>query len=98
MKIIAIERDKPGAADAEFQPHLKAEATRAWELYQQGVLRELYFHRDELTAVLILESKSVEETRRVLDTLPLVQAGLISFELIPLAPYSGFERLFENRQ
>jgi len=30
----------------------------------------------------------------LLETLPLAQAGLIGFEVIPLAPYPGFERLF----
>lgn len=94
MKILALERDKPGATDAEFAPHLKSEAARAYDLYQQGILRELYFHRDEQTAVLILEVESLDAARSVLDTLPLVKAGLISFELIPLVPYSGFERLF----
>jgi hypothetical protein len=29
----------------------------------------------------------------VLSGLPLVNAGLIAFELIPLVPYSGFSRL-----
>jgi muconolactone delta-isomerase len=89
MKILALERDKPGATDADFVPHLKAEAARAYELYQQGVLRELYFHREEQTAVLILEAESLEAADRILATLPLVKAGLISFELIPLVPYSG---------
>ena len=32
----------------------------------------------------------------ILATLPLVQEGLITFELIPLAPYPGFARLFEQ--
>ena len=31
-----------------------------------------------------------------LDTLPLVRAGLITFELVPLAPYPGLARLFEK--
>ena len=96
MKILALERDKPDAMDQDFAPHLKAEAARAYELYQQGVLRELYFHREEHTAVLILETESLEAARSVLDTLPLVKVGLIHFELIPLVPYSGFERLFAH--
>jgi muconolactone delta-isomerase len=96
MKILALERDKQGATDADFAPHLKAEAARVWELYQQGVVRELYFHRDEHTAVLVLEAESVDVAREVLGTLPLVKSGLINFELIPLVPYSGFERLFER--
>jgi len=30
----------------------------------------------------------------LLATLPLVQARLIAFDIIPLAPYPGFGRLF----
>ena len=94
MKIIAIEHDAPGLSEADFLPHLKAEAARAWQLTQAGVLRELYFRQDRPEAVLVLESASLDEARQVLDSLPLVKHGLITFELIPLKPYPGFERLF----
>jgi muconolactone delta-isomerase len=96
MKILALERDRPGATDEEFKPHLKAEAARAWELNQQGILRELYFRADQQTAVLVLECADLAEAESLLSTLPLVQAGLITFELWPLAPYPGFARLFEK--
>ena len=44
----------------------------------------------------MLESESVKEAGRILATLPLVEAGLIDFELIPLTAYPGFARLFES--
>lgn len=94
MKILALEKDMPGIAPEQFRPHLKAEAARVWELYQADVLREIYFRQDRHSAVLVLECESVEDARRILVTLPLVQQGLIDFEIIPLAPYPGYERLF----
>jgi muconolactone delta-isomerase len=94
MKILALEKDIPGTTEAQFKPHLKAEAMRAWELHQAGVIRELYFRSDEPAAVLVLECNDVDEARQVLATLPLVIAGLIDFELIPLRAYPGFARLF----
>ena len=95
MKILAIEKEAPGVTEADFQPHMKAEARRAWELYQSGVFREIYFTQgDDPVAVIILECASVEEAKKALDSLPLVKAGFISFELMPLAPYPGFGRLF----
>ncbi len=97
MKILALEREAPGLSGSDFQPYLKAEATRAWELYQSGVFRELYFHASEHTAVLVLECADLAAADQALSTLPLVQAGLISFELIPLVAYDGFARLFEIR-
>lgn len=94
MKFLALEHEKPGLQAADFQPHLQAEARAVWELYRSGLLRELYFQPDRYTAVLVLESDDEAAVRQALDRLPLVQAGLIHFELIPLAPYTGFERLF----
>ncbi len=96
MKILALEKESARAMAEAFQPYLREEAARAYELYQAGVIRELYFDQDRHTAVLVLECAEVSEARRVLGSLPLVRAGLITFDLIPLAPYSGFARLFTH--
>jgi hypothetical protein len=95
MKILAIEHDPPNVSDSLFTMELlQAEARRAWELHQAGVIRELYFRADRDEAVLVLECADVNEARSVLDTLPLVRDKLIGFELIPLKVYPGFARLF----
>jgi|WetSurMetagenome_2_1015567.scaffolds.fasta_scaffold212369_2 muconolactone delta-isomerase len=94
MKIIAIERSLPGATEEGFRECASAEAARAWELYQQGLLRELYFRADRPEAVLVLECADVDSARQTLASLPLVRDGLITFDLIPLAAYPGFARLF----
>lgn len=94
MKILAIERELPGATAADFERQARAEAAQAWELHQAGVIRELYFRADRPEAVLVLECADVAEARAALATLPLVRAGLIDFELIPLTAYPGFARLF----
>lgn len=94
MKILALERQLPNVTESDFRPHLKAEAFRVWELFQQGVIREIYFRGDARTAVLILECAAEDEAGRILETLPLVREKLICFEIIPLVPYSGFCRLF----
>jgi hypothetical protein len=94
MKILALEVEKPGATYEQFQAYLKEEALRVWELYQEGVIREVYFRADQHTAVLVLECEGASQASRVLGSLPLVEQGLIDFELVPLAPYPGFSRLF----
>ncbi len=95
MKILAIEKEFAGKTAEDFQPHLEAEATRVWELYKKGVIREIYFRADRTSAVLILECEDPKEAKGELSTLPLVREGLIYFDIIPLAPYPGFERLFK---
>ncbi|MGD0017867.1 MAG: muconolactone Delta-isomerase family protein [Candidatus Limnocylindrales bacterium] len=97
MRILAIERPVPGVTDDRFTPELAAaEARRAWELHQAGAIRELFFRADEPSAVLMLECSDADEARRGLAELPLVAAGLIDFELIPLRAYPGFARLFAS--
>jgi muconolactone delta-isomerase len=97
MRILAIERAVPGVTAGQFTRELAAEeARRVWELHQAGAIRELYFRADEPSAVLALECADVEAARGTLADLPLVAAGLIRFELVPLRAYPGFARLFEG--
>lgn len=93
MNLLALERELPGATPQAFQPLLRDEARRVWDLQQCGKLHDIYFHATDHTAVLMLECSGVEEAYQLLATLPLVAAGLIEFEIIPLAPYDGFARL-----
>ncbi len=94
LKILAIEHENAGTHAEDFAPHLEAEAQRLWALYREGTLREIYFHADEHRAILMLECQDTAEAQQLLNTLPLVQHGLITFELLPLAPYTGYARLF----
>ena len=94
MKILALEIEAPGLAAAAFAPHLQAEARALWDLHQAGLVREAYFRPDRHTAILVLECDSLEHAEKALSSLPLVQLRLITFELVPLAPYSGYSRLF----
>jgi muconolactone delta-isomerase len=94
MKILAMEIGTEGVTSGQFKPHLKSEAKRVWELYQDGTIREFYFREDRSEAVLMLECADPGEARQMLASLPLVKAGLITFDIIPLVPYPGIARLF----
>lgn len=95
MKILAIEKEMPGVQDLEYKPWLEADARKAWELHQEGLIRELYF-TDEHCAVLILEARDKAHAREIVDQLPLVQQKLIDFDLLALTAYPGFARLFKE--
>ena len=94
MKILALEHELPNATAEQFQRDANAEARRVWDLQQAGIIREVYFRADKNEAVLVLECASVIEASEIIETLPFVQAKLITFEIIPLKAYPGFERLF----
>ncbi len=97
MMILALEKQSDTVDQPSCAPFLEEEARRVWEIYCGGALRQIFFRADRRSAVLILECESVEAARELLDSLPLVREGLIGFELIPLAPYPGFGRLFKEK-
>jgi hypothetical protein len=96
VRILALEVERPGATAEEFAPLLEREARAAWGLVQEDVIREIYFRADRDCAVLMLECDDLEQAESKLSELPVVAAGLIQFELIPLKPYPGFARLFAD--
>lgn len=95
MKILAIEKEKPGLSADDFKPYLKSEAQYVWEMQQKGIIREIYFNQLH-NAVLVLECDNLSAAKELLNNFPLVKNGLIIFELMELNPYSGFERLFNQ--
>ena len=92
MKYIAIEIDIEDVDWNNSEAILKEEAKTALKLFEQGLIREMYFD-EENCAVLILESQSKAEAEKTLLKLPLVKAGMIKFEIRELKPYTGFSRL-----
>lgn len=67
MKVLALEKDRPGVSGTEFGPHLRAEAEAVWESCQSGTIREIYFRDGRDQAVIILE---VESPRQAEETWP----------------------------
>jgi hypothetical protein len=98
MKVLALGYDTAAADDPRFAEVRPAEAARAWELYQAGTIREIYFRADRANGVLVLEVADLAEARTAVDSLPLVAAGLIDFDLVPLRPYPGWARLFATAE
>lgn len=92
MKFLAIEIEVEGVEESQFTPFLKDESTKVIELYEKGIIREIYFNQNHC-AVIILECNSIIEAKSELGNLPLVRQGLIYFELSELKPYTGFSRL-----
>jgi hypothetical protein len=95
MKFLAIEKELKSVNPANENDVLVKEATRVYELYLSGSLREIYFN-EKHCAVLILECESLNSAEKLLSTLPLVQKGFISFEIMKLNPYTGFNRIIKN--
>ncbi len=97
MKILAFEVETPAAQPEVMQSYLRLEAQKVWDLYKRGIISETYFRKEEHLAVFIIECQDLPEAWTHIRSLPLVEAGLIDFHLIPLIPYDGFARLFASQ-
>ncbi len=96
MKIYAYDVTKAGVGMEQIQPLLKEEAQHAWELYKEGIIREVYLRTDRPGALIVFECESVEEAKKITENLPLVKAGLIEFNFIPVGAFTPWESLFSR--
>ena len=96
MKIIAIARMNAGVDPAVIEANQLSEASATWDLYQSDFLREFYFRADGPGVVLMVEAGSIEEAQVRLDTVPMVKAGVLDWQLTPLKPFPVFAHLFAS--
>ncbi len=97
MKVLAIGRTRSGIGWKDIAPYVREEARHVWELYESSRLREYYLRADDQPGVvLVFECDDLAEAERLVAALPVLEAGVLDFEVIPLRPYVGLRRLFED--
>jgi hypothetical protein len=94
MKMLCLDRPRPGATPSQYAPHMQDELRQTWEHYKAGIFRDIYFRQDRPGVAIFVEYDSTAEAEQALAELPLVKAGLIDFEVIPLGPFTNWELLF----
>jgi hypothetical protein len=96
MQILVMPRLHQGAQVEELQKYRRAEIQAVWDLYVQGICRQIYARADQPgSAIFIIESESVESAREILKALPLVQLNFLDLDMIPLAPFTHLQSLFQ---
>ncbi len=97
VKVLAIGHARSGVRWEHVAPYVGVEARRVWELYETDRVREIYLRADDLPGVvLVLECDDLAEAERLVAALPVLEAGLLDFEVIPLRPYVGPRWLFRD--
>ncbi len=97
MRVLAIGHTQPGIRWEHIAPYVGVEARSVWELYESDRVREFYLRADNRPGVvLVLECDDVTEAERLIAVLPISEADLLDFEVIPLRPYMGFRELFRD--
>jgi Muconolactone delta-isomerase len=97
MQVLVIARVKPGIPMEQVLPFVSAEAAQVWEFYASEQIRQMYYVADMSGAVMLWEGESVESVTQEVQKLPMLKEGILTCEILPLKPYTGYSSLFNQQ-
>jgi hypothetical protein len=92
-RILAIGTVNPGVDPAKVMATLPNEVRETVSLYLEGKIDQWYSLEDRRGVVFILNLTDIATAHDMLEKLPLGQAHLMSFELIPIGPLNPLRAL-----
>ncbi|MCS3500287.1 hypothetical protein M2189_000761 [Bradyrhizobium japonicum] len=92
-RILAIGTVNPGADVAAARAILPIEVRETVKLYLDGKIDQWYSLQNRVGVAFILNVTDIAAAHDMLEKLPLGQAHLMSFELIPLGPLNPLRQL-----
>jgi hypothetical protein len=96
MKVFAIASAKPTLTPDQLQKHMPKEVPATLKHYLDGKIEQFWF-REKAGPIFLMNVESVEEAKAELDTLPLVQAGLMTYEFLPVIPLRPLGLLIQGK-
>ncbi|HTS78129.1 MAG TPA: hypothetical protein VMG40_18090 [Bryobacteraceae bacterium] len=95
-RILAIGRITPGTSREQIMPVMRQEVRDTVKLHLAGKIDQWFVRRDQNGVVFLLNVTSVDEARSMLEKLPLGEAKLMEFDLIPLGPLAPLGILLQE--
>jgi len=96
MKVMAIGTLKPLTPE-QRQKYLLAEAQATLQLYLDGKMEQFWLQDKAAGVIFLMSVDSVDEADRLLKALPLGQANLLSFDLLPVGPLLPLGMLMKSK-
>jgi hypothetical protein len=96
-KVLAIGRLVTLPMTEAARKVLPEEVRDTVQLYLQGKIDQWYVQEDRSGVVFMINTSTVEDARRILDTLPFSREHLMTFQLIGLGPLSPLGALIKQR-
>ena len=84
---------KPGITRDQIQKVMQTEVRETVALYLDGKIQQWYSRGDGKGVVFLLDCKTVDEAKAILETLPLVKANFASFDYVTLGPLNPLRLL-----
>jgi len=84
--VLVIETPRKGVTPAQIMALIPNEIRATVKLYLDGKIREWYSRGDGKGVVFLVDAKTEEEARAIMETLPLAKEQLMDHEYIPVGP------------
>jgi hypothetical protein len=94
MQFMMIAKAPQGTQMEQILPYIKPEAAKTWEFYSSGLIRSMSYIADMSGVIFLWEAPSLEAVNEAIAQLPMKKDGILNFEVIPLAQYTGIQELF----
>lgn len=85
-EVLVIQTAKKGVTPQQIMAVIPAEIRATVKLYFDGKIRQWYSRGDGKGVVFLVNAKTEDEARAIMETLPLAKEQLIDEEYIPVGP------------
>ena len=85
-EVLVVMTPRQGVTPQQIMPVIPQEIRATVRLYLDGKIRQWYSKGDGKGVVLIVDAKTEEEARALMETLPLAKEHLMDHQYIPLGP------------
>jgi hypothetical protein len=85
-EVIVIETPKQGVTPQQVMAVIPEEIKATAKLYLDGKIRQWYSRGDGKGVVFVVDAKTEDEARAIIETLPLAKEHLMDHQYIPVGP------------
>jgi len=85
-EVLVIETARKGVNPQQIMAVMPSEIRATVKLYFDGKIRQWYSRGDGKGVVFLVDAKTEDEARAIMETLPLAQANLMDHQYIPVGP------------
>src|SRR5215472_9340548 len=85
-EVLVIETPKQGVTAQQIMAVIPEEIRATVKLYLDGKIRQWYSRSDGKGVVFVVDAKSEDEARAIMETLPLAKEHLMDHQYIPVGP------------
>jgi hypothetical protein len=96
-EVLVIQTAKQGVNAQQIMAIMPAEIRATVKLYFDGKIRQWYSRGDGKGVIFLVDAKTVDEARALMETLPLAKEDLMDHEYIPVGPLMPLRALMGPR-